>query len=158
MNPQIDLSGLRDLHIPTEPSFWPLAYGWWVLLALVLLGIIALLVCWYLWQQRPVVYALKCQKQIAKEPDDFYFLKEISQLLKRVAIAAYGRPKIAPLSDQKWQDFLINVAPSIFTKDQAHLIAFAIYQPDKKISLSRDDFNRAVTLWIKKVFKNKKSS
>ncbi|HPY40873.1 MAG TPA: DUF4381 domain-containing protein, partial [Thiolinea sp.] len=40
---------LRDIHLPPEISWWPLAWGWWALLALVVL-ILVMLFNW--WRQR----------------------------------------------------------------------------------------------------------
>jgi len=33
VNPSFDLSqlGLRDIHLPAEFGWWPLAFGWWLL-------------------------------------------------------------------------------------------------------------------------------
>jgi hypothetical protein len=105
------------------------------------------------------VYAVhKANKLATDVPDNLLYLKHISQLLKRVAIAVYGRPKIAPLSDQKWQDFLLSSGPDTLTKTEAHLIAFAPYESKLKGTLNRDQFAKHVQLWIKKVFENKKSS
>ncbi|MBQ3696251.1 MAG: DUF4381 domain-containing protein [Alphaproteobacteria bacterium] len=159
MTPEIDLSGLRDLHIPNAPAMWPLATGWWVLLAACLLLIIVSIVAYSIWHQRPENYALrKAQKMANSISDDLVYLKNISQLLKRVSIAVYGRTKIAPLSDKTWQDFLLKEAPDTLTKNEAHLISFAPYEQKLKTSLNRSQIAEHVELWIKKVFKNKKSS
>ena len=84
--------------------------------------------------------------------------EKLSQLLKRVAIAVYDRPSIAPLSDEKWQDFLLRTAPNTFTKSEAHLIAFAPYENKLKRPLSRNEIAEHAQMWVKKVLKNKKSS
>ena len=36
MEQNIDLSGLRDIHIPLQPNFFPLALGWWILIILLI--------------------------------------------------------------------------------------------------------------------------
>ncbi len=158
MNPQVDLSGLKDLHMPTPPAAWPLPYGWWALG----IGLVAVIILFFIlkhwWHQRPVIYALHQYRETTKLADDRAYLKAVSQLLRRVAIALYGRSVIASLSDQKWEDFLLSATPDTLTQKQAHLISFAPYQTNKKITISRPDFDKAVPLWIKKVFKNKKSS
>lgn len=159
MTPEIDLSGLKDLHILSEPSFWPLATGWWVLIGVIVILCLSALIFYHFWRQRPSVYAIrKLNKMTVQISDDLTYLKEVSQLLKRVAIAVYGRPKIAPLSDQKWQDFLLSAGPDTLTKQEARWIAFAPYESKFKGSLDRVLFANHLTLWIKKVFKNKKSS
>lgn len=159
MTPEIDLSGLKDLHILSEPSLWPLAIGWWVLFGIIVAVCLGTLVFRHFWRQRPSVYAIrKLNKMTVQMTDDLSYLKEVSRLLKRVAIAVYGRPQIAPLSDQKWQDFLLAAASDTLTKQEAHWIAFAPYESKFKGSLNRGLFANHLTLWIKKVFKNKKSS
>ena len=159
MTPEIDLSGLRDLHLLSEPSLWPLAMGWWIVLAIIL-SIIIIGIAWiHIRRQRPDVYAIrKAHKMANNIPDDLDYLKHISQLLKRVGIVRYGREQIAPLSDDTWQKFLISTAPNTLTDKEAHLIAFAPYEQKLKTKLNRDEFTQHITLLIKKVFKNKKSS
>ena len=159
MNPEIDLSGLRDIHLLSKPSIWPLAMGWWILLAAVLIAIILILIGRCIWRRRPDIYAIrKARKLAAHITDDQTYLKYISQLLKRVGIVVYGRPVVAPLSDTKWQEFLLKEAPDTITKNEAHLIAFAPYEEKIKMHYQRDELTQHIELWIKKVFKNKKSS
>lgn len=159
MNPKIDLSGLRDLHLLDKPSLWPLATGWWIVVGILILALIIALISFMIWHNKPSVYAARKARHMAEDiKNDLEYLKNISHLLKRVAIAAYGRPKIAPLSDEKWQNFLISAAPDTLTKNEAHLIAFAPYENKLKHRVSRDNLTNHCLLWIKKVLKNKKSS
>ena len=159
MQTEIDLSGLRDLHLLDKPDFWPLAYGWWILLALflglILLGIISFII----WHNRPVVYTIRKIKRInQKETDDQIYIKKISRLLRRVAIAADGRATIAQLSDEKWQRFLQHRAPKTLTEAEAHLIAFAPYIQNIPDPINRPVLTEHILLWVKKVLNNKKSS
>ena len=159
MQSEIDLSGLRDLHILPEPDFWPLAIGWWFVLG----GVVFVLLCgvmgYRIWRERPVIYACRKVKKISKEmQDDLEFLKRIARLLRRVAIAADGREKVASLSDVKWQNFLMRRVRHCFTEDEAALIAFAPYEVTLTESVDRNVLVKHAFIWIKKIFKNKKSS
>ncbi len=158
MNSKIDLSGLKDLHLLSEPSWWPLATGWWVVIATILIVGVCSLLFYRAWRQRPSVYAIRKINKMISIPDDLSYLKHVSQLLKRVAIAVYNRQQIAPLSDQKWQDFLLTSAPNTLTKQEAHLIAFAPYESKLKKTINRALLTDHLILWVKKVFKNEKSS
>ena len=159
MQPEIDLSGLKDLHILTRPDWWPLAYGWWIIIGLICFTILLCLMAWLHWHQRPDVYAIrKLHKINQKESNDLLYIKKISQLLRRVAIAADGRANIAQLSDTTWQDFLQNRVPNLLSQTEAHLIAFAPYESEMKDPLDRALLTHHLALWIKKVLKNKKSS
>ena len=37
------LAQLRDIRLPVEPDWWPLAFGWWIVAALTLAGFIVAL-------------------------------------------------------------------------------------------------------------------
>lgn len=149
---QIDLSGLRDIHLPIEPEFWPLAVGWYVLFGTIILAVLISFILWRLYQNKPLPYALRELEKIQHTPENQ--LKNLSQLLKRVAMAKYGRKEIAPLTEDTWQEFLLSVAPKTLTQKQAHLLAFAMYAPDKKIN--EPTLYKNVRLWIKVILKRKK--
>lgn len=159
MQPKIDLSGLKDLHLLAQPDIWPLAYGWWIIIGGVCALFILAMIGFVLWRRRPVVYAIrKINKLGQKNVEDLVYIKKISQLLRRVAIAADGRPAVAQLSDTKWQQFLLDRAPDTLTEQEAHLIAFAPYEPTPTLNLNRSVLTNHLVLWVKKVLKNKKSS
>ena len=147
MNSGIDLTGLKGLHYPVAPDFWPLAWGWYVILGGILL--LALIII-YKRMNSPLAYASREMKKIQKSMSEKQ-LKLVSQLLKRVAMARYGREAIAPLSEDAWQEFLLASAPKVLTKGEAHQLAYAIYNPtpetpDKKLF-------SAIQKWIEIVLK-----
>ena len=147
MNSEIDLTGLKGLHYPTAPDFWPLAWGWYVIFGGILLLVLIII---YKRTGSPLAYATQEMKKIQKSAPEKQ-LKLLSQLLKRVAMARYGREAIAPLSEESWQEFLLAAATGILTKDEAHLLAYAVYNPtpetpDKKLY-------SACQKWIEKVLK-----
>ena len=159
MQPEIDLSGLKDLHEMVQPSWWPLAYGWWVLIVGVVVVVLLGICVHQMWRNRPDVYAVRKIKKLNQaEKKDLAYIKKVSQLLRRVAMAADGRAAVAKLSDVKWQQFLMARAPETLSEQEAHLIAFAPYEMSVKKSIHRDVFTEHVCEWIKKVLKNKKSS
>ena len=159
MQPEIDLSGLKDLHILSKPDFWPHAVGWWVVLGGIVLIVCLCVMGYKVWHERPVVYACRKVKKISKEvSDDLEFLKKIARLLKRVAIVTEGRSKVAFLSDIKWQNFLEKRVTHCFTEKEAALIAFAPYEVALSEPVDRGVLMNHALVWIKKIFKNKKSS
>lgn len=149
---QVDLSGLRDIHLPIEPSLWPLASGWYILFGIIILIILVGFILWRLYQNKPLPYALRELEKIQRTPENQ--LKLLSQLLKRVAMAKYGRKEIAPLTEDTWQEFLLSAAPKTLTQKQAHLLAFAVYAPDKK--MNEPALYKNIRQWIKTVLKRKK--
>ncbi|MFC3195231.1 DUF4381 domain-containing protein [Marinicella sediminis] len=51
-DPQQTTLPLRDIRLPAEPGFWPLAPGWWILLALLALLMIWLGILWVRYSRR----------------------------------------------------------------------------------------------------------
>ena len=151
MNSEIDLSGLKDLHYPVLPSFWPLSYGWYVLAGTVLLIILIIL---YKKKTSPLAYALRELKRISLEPEEKQ-LKNLSKLLKRVAMARYGREAIAPLSEESWQEFLLAAVPQALSKEEAHFLAYAIHH-NKSIKIDKKWLTSSQK-WIKEVLKKQKN-
>ena len=149
MNSGIDLTGLKGLHYPVAPDFWPLAWGWYVILGIILL--IALIIILKR-MTSPLTYANKEMKKIQKSAPEKQ-LKLLSQLLKRVAMARYGRESIAPLSEDAWQEFLLASAPKVLTEGEAHQLAYAIYNPNP-VPPNKKLFS-ASQKWIEMVLKKK---
>ncbi|MDD1781423.1 DUF4381 domain-containing protein [Enterovibrio sp. ZSDZ35] len=97
---------LADIHLQAAPGLWPLAWGWWALLAALALIIVA------------VVYALrlrtqkrKAQKEAIKQLCDTKTLGDINALLKRAALTYFPRHDVAKLTGHMWLTFLDNQLP-----------------------------------------------
>lgn len=142
MNP--DLQPLRDIHDALGNPWWPLAPGWWLLLALVA-GVVALV--WHFRRVRrvlpaiPLLYIgdwrwdahreLKRLRRAPRQTSLKLRLAELSELLKRVAMARYGRTACAGLHGQAWLDWLSAHDPDAFDWQQhGQLIVSAPYAPD----------------------------
>lgn len=114
------LSDMADIHLPTEPGFWPLAPGWWVLAALLL----ALLIYGaYRLQKRLQLHrryrsALreldKCLASLqatsgADGPSmeqRLIYVNEVNSVLRRVALLHFEPRQVAGLSGQAWVAFI----------------------------------------------------
>lgn len=100
------LSNLRDIVLPDPVGLWPPGPGGLILLALLLfcLGIAGY--CWYRrWKadryRRAGLFLLA---EVTTERD-------VSVVLKRVALAAYPREQVASLYGREWLDFLNRTCP-----------------------------------------------
>lgn len=105
---------LKDIHLPVDVAIWPLAPGWWLLIALVC-AIVTLLI----WQQlrrqpRPQPQAFRAQALQLLEQYEYGFAhhadpqrlaQQVNQLLRRVAISS-GHSEAARLTGQAWFDFV----------------------------------------------------
>jgi len=102
------LAQLAPAHAPPPPGWWPPAPGWWLLAALLL---VATLFAWRAWQQPRRVRrrsALAELRRIRAEtlPDAAWTAREIESLMRRYAIACFGRAAVARLSGRAWLEFV----------------------------------------------------
>lgn len=102
------LAQLAPAHAPPPPGWWPPAPGWWGLVLLLLVGIAALIV----WLNRPPRRlrraALRQLAQLEKAGhDDAHLARQLEDLLRRYAVARYGRVTVARLAGTAWIDFVV---------------------------------------------------
>ncbi|MBP5344399.1 MAG: DUF4381 domain-containing protein [Alphaproteobacteria bacterium] len=157
MNNQIDLTPLKGLHVMDQPSWWPLAYGWWIVFVGVVFAVILFFMLRKWWRARPVVYAMHELQKIQKISKDIEYLRALSNLMKRVAILRFGREEIAPLTEDKWQHFLLQVVPHTFSESEAKSIALSPYVDKVKTPIKREKLRAQTAKWIQAVLKNKNS-
>ncbi|MFZ2726321.1 MAG: DUF4381 domain-containing protein [Methylococcaceae bacterium] len=99
---------LRDIHLPDAISWFPPALGWW-LLAITLPLLVLFLVKYYqrLTRQTALKTAKKQLTEIStRSANNTEKLRELSVLLRRVAITLVPRHEVASLTGQAWLQFL----------------------------------------------------
>ncbi len=105
------LSDLRDIHLPDPVSFWPPAPGWWMALILVM-GLIALSIWAFRKFRTPKAFKTArhelqgLRESYAANQQDHTLTSGLSRLLRRYAMAVYGREQVAGLTGQQWLTFL----------------------------------------------------
>ena len=125
---------LRDVHLPEDVSWWPLAYGWWVSIVLSLLGVTAL-----------VYYLLRKRKQNAyrysaiKELDTAYiqwqqnndiaaYLQSANAILKRTVLHFTNKHDAASESGPTWLETLARSAQNKLSVELKDALASQIYR------------------------------
>lgn len=138
---QSPLDQLADIHLPDSVSWWPLASGWWALLALLVIVLIAVL----LWRRR--LKQNHYRKLAQQELDAIYssyqstqnaakFLHDISVLLRRTALTAHPKTFNASIKGQAWLDWLDSVCLNPiaqFNSESGQQLLTASYQKDPQI-------------------------
>jgi hypothetical protein len=93
MNPNIpSIEQLKELGLPAPVSYAPQTWGWWVLLGLLVMTAL-IIAARRVWQWRRDRYrreALVRLGQLQKRSDDLNALRELPELLKRVALSMPG--------------------------------------------------------------------
>lgn len=108
------LANLKDLHMPQPIGAWPLAYGWYVVIALALSATVGTVWAIYYFRKkvRPKKFALQTLQQIEQDyqshQDTAQAAYQLSVLLKRFCFAYLPRQKLAGLYGESWQAFLGN--------------------------------------------------
>lgn len=109
---EVTLRTLADIATPAPVSWMPQTWGW-ALLTAVAFGA----VLWGCWQWRNHLRANRYRRvatkrlteleQLVADPNNTQqVLEEVSVLLKRVALAAWPRERVATLHGGKWVQFL----------------------------------------------------
>jgi len=95
------LRNLRDIVVPDRPALWPPAPGVWVLLVIILAVVLALFFWWWRARQRNAY-----RRAGLALLENAGTTREINIILKRVALAVWPRPEVAPLYGSAWAAFL----------------------------------------------------
>jgi hypothetical protein len=144
------LSRLHDIALPPPVNWWPPAPGWYWISA-VLLMILALAVASMLRRFFANRYRRAALKESERISEARWPPSTASALLKRTAMAAWGRGKIAGLSGKAWLEWLNDhCEPAVFNGDIARLLAESAYDERQEISQPQlQGLLRAVRLWIR---------
>ena len=151
---------LRDIHLPEAIGWWPPALGWWLLAIL-----IPLLIGLFVWLYKRITHktAIKAARKLLlhikqdQQRDNSQKLKDLSALIRRVAISTTTRNKCAGLTGQQWLEFLDHsVIGMPFTHGIGKLLADAPYQKNPP---SESDIKQLTNLcedWLNAQTKRKK--
>jgi len=125
------LDALRDIVVPPPVPWWPLAPGWWVLLAATVL-IAALLGHRALRRWRANAYrrAALVQLREARSPTD------VNTILKRTALAAFPRADVARLAGPAWSNWLCETAGADLDREIADSLALNSFRREDRADLA----------------------
>lgn len=141
---------LRDLHLPEAIGWWPLAPGWWVVIAIALIGLGFLLRAWLRSRARGAArrFALGQLNQIVQQYDEHknpvVFGTEVSALLRRTMLAYAPRLDVAGLTGEAWLNWLDrDLAKPVFSNGPGRQIIELPYcRPESDIAV--EDMERLV--------------
>ena len=109
------LNNLRDIVIPDPPPLWPFATGLWIAIGVVVLTIG--LIIWRLMIVRRRNAYRRAGLQLLSAATS---TRDVSVIMKRVALAAFPREQVASLYGGDWITFLQETCPSVsFTAEIA---------------------------------------
>lgn len=102
------LAQLAPAHAPPPIGWWPIAPGWWGLVIALTAAIVAALHYLSRPQARLRRAALRELKRLESEDgDDAALARGLEGLLRRYAVARFGREAVARLSGSRWIEFVV---------------------------------------------------
>jgi hypothetical protein len=153
------LKELADIHMPGEVSWWPLAAGWWFVIAVVL----ALLAfgAWRMYQRqllrRRVNAALAEVSRARKELESadtnnmarrLVFVNEVNAVLRRVALLHDDPNQVAGLSGKAWVNYLSKYDKAgLLNQQLANALAQGRFAPSCDVDASA--LEQMAREWIK---------
>jgi len=103
---------LRDLHLPEAIGWWPLAPGWWLVIALAVV-VFGYLLRLYLRKHARGAARRHALRQLSvltvnfeKHRDAIEFSSQLSELLRRTMLAYAPRQEVAGLTGDAWLEWL----------------------------------------------------
>jgi len=117
-----NLPEIHDIYIPEGVSAFPLAYGWWIIIACIFLG--AFFLKFILWSVKTSKkhYALNKLKKIDTSLPIESAIK-MSELLRRICNIKFKEARA--LYGEEWIDFLNEHSSHKLSESAAKLLAFA---------------------------------
>lgn len=144
---------LRGLHLPEAISWWPPAIGWW-LLVISVIGLVVFV--YWLYQHLTRKTAVKMAKialmgiKNNKDWDNTQKLRELSALLRRVAISISPRADVASLTGVAWLHFLdAHLQNTPFKTGIGGLLADAPYRQSSVSDAQLSELIKLCEHWLK---------
>jgi hypothetical protein len=134
--PDVDpgsLDRLHDIATPPPVPWWPPAPGWFVVagIALAVLGSVAWAEIARWRRNRYRREAILELDRITRDPSASSSLTHVAELVKRVALAAFPRDRVAALTGDAWLAFLdATDGTDAFTRGAGRVLKEAAYRED----------------------------
>ena len=142
---------LKDIHLPEQISNYPVAYGWWILAALIIFILVMAIL--KINKVKKINYIKKQALAQLKNNEEMNISETIS-LLKWAAMHYFPRVDIAKIFGVSLQSFLANKLPlkhqQTFTElsEEAFLNQYKTAESPQDLSISAKNVTEAAKLWL----------
>lgn len=135
-NQQAQLLPLRDIKLPAEPGFWPLAPGWWVLIVVILLVLSWLAIKWYRYHLKKRRW-LQINQQLSElefayqqNHDQQKLLTQVSVFLRRFVKFQLQQNQATALTGDSWLAYLNQCDPAQPFANYEYALTTGVYQAE----------------------------
>lgn len=136
------LGKLHDIVVPEPVSWWPMAPGWWILLALFLSSVMVLGIRRYL-RWRADAYRRTALQELATSES----AEQVAVILRRTALAIAPRESVAALRDDAWIDWLAERSPVPVPETVRPALTRSLYAVPSSADL--DELRDFASRWIR---------
>lgn len=156
MNPQLE--ALHDIEGLDFISFWPLAIGWWILIAIATMTLTLL----FYFGIRKLAFnrswkndILKRLARLEKELSDLTARETVillSEYLRRIALRRFSRKECAGLVGESWLKWLTDNDPKRFDWKKKGVLLIEVPYASKSSLLPADqikDLIQAIREWVR---------
>lgn len=143
-----NLPELRDIHLPLEVSAFPIAYGWWLVLGIIVFAILLTKVFLYLRRYSKARYALRLLENISLN-NAINAACQMSEILRRICVYKYKQAAV--LQNKEWIEFLNAHCKKKLDMRIAELLINAPYIPQDSKTYGEDDARKLqqfCKIWI----------
>ena len=165
MNPQDPLTQLQDIHLPAEIGLWPPAWGWWILIAIILVSVASTI---FLVRRRKIRNAYrgtairelekifvqfdqeKNAQALNTQDVNAQYLQAVSIILRRTALSGFNKQFNASLKNEEWLIWLDAQCAKTqngFSQGIGRVLLSGPYQ--KQPEIDRSALQALVILWVK---------
>jgi len=144
---------LRDIHLPEQIGWWPLAYGWWMLIVIAVISLVALVVL-LIRKRQSNLYRKFALTELGshyaawqQNKDNALYLQSANNILKRCVLQNNDDPTIAKLSGQQWIYTLDLLSNSSLSNTVRSALAVECYKPKPAIDIDRT--HNELVNWLK---------
>ena len=151
------LDQLKDIYLPPQiSSWWPLAYGWWVVIGV---GILLLLLCLLALRKRKKhsQYIDGVINDFKENVGEVYVRKPkevvqgISVYLKRIAIHKFTKDDIKLLHGKAWVEYLNSKTKSVMFEGEVADYLQNTYRPQELTDVELEKIVSSSEKWIRGV-------
>ena len=144
---------LRDVHLPEAISWWPLAWGWWVILIILFLTILASLFFFYhkraknRYRGLAITSLQTAYDNWTKNQDNQAYLHQANDVLKRCVLHTSRTATLATQTGKAWVEQLNKQGKKPLSEEAQNALGFECYQA--KPSSDIKSLHSELLYWLK---------
>jgi hypothetical protein len=143
------LENLADISVGNEVSFWPLAWGWWVLIGFLCVALTVAIYTLIKYRQRRLVKrkAIRTVQSVSLTHADA--IVDIHHVLRAACIHYFPNKNVSAMHGQQWLQFLFSQhEPNEEDKVTLASLTESLYKAD--VQVSPEAASSAVNAWLNK--------